>query len=51
MGSVIVGLTAARLWSLAPGGTIVLTAVLAFAFTAAAAGVVRRVGAGPVLPG
>jgi zinc transport system permease protein len=51
VGSVIVGLTAAREWALAPGGAIVLTAVAAFALTTIAAGVARRAGVGPVLPG
>jgi zinc transport system permease protein len=48
--SVIIGLGCARLWELAPGGTIVLTTVAIFAVTAAGAGVARRTGAGPVLP-
>jgi zinc transport system permease protein len=51
VGSVIIGLTAARRWELAPGGSIVLTAVAIFAVTTVAAGVARRAGAGPVLPG
>jgi zinc transport system permease protein len=49
IGSVIVGLAAARAWSLAPGGSIVLTTVITFAIVSVAAGVVRRVGAGPLL--
>jgi zinc transport system permease protein len=51
IGSVVIGLAAAREWELAPGGAIVLTAVAAFAVTATAAGVARRTGAGPVFPG
>jgi zinc transport system permease protein len=38
MGSVVVGLAAARGWGLAPGGTIVLVAALAFGLTSLAAG-------------
>jgi zinc transport system permease protein len=50
-GSVVVGLAAARFWSLAPGGAIVLTTVAAYAVVATTAGVRGRVGAGPLLPG
>jgi zinc transport system permease protein len=49
--SVVVGLAAARVWELAPGGSIVLTAVAAFAVTTIGAGVARRSGAGSILPG
>jgi zinc transport system permease protein len=49
--SVIVGLAAARAWELAPGGSIVLTAVVAFALMTVVAGVARRSGAGSILPG
>jgi zinc transport system permease protein len=49
--SVIVGLAAARAWELAPGGSIVLTAVAAFALMTVVAGVARRSGAGSILPG
>ena len=48
--SVIIGLGCARVWELAPGGSIVLTTVAIFTVTAAGAGVARRTGAGPVLP-
>jgi zinc transport system permease protein len=48
--SVVIGLGCARAWALAPGGTIVLTTVVAFALTATIAGVARRTGAGPVFP-
>jgi zinc transport system permease protein len=48
--SVVVGLTAARAWELAPGGSIVLTAVAAFALTAVGSGLARRSGAVPVFP-
>ncbi len=51
MVAVVVGLAAAREWDLAPGGAIVLTALAVFIVTATTAGVARRVGAGPVLPG
>lgn len=37
-GSVVIGLVAARAWSLAPGGTIVLVAAAAFAASAVAGG-------------
>jgi zinc transport system permease protein len=50
-GSVVVGLAAARYWSLAPGGAIVLTTVAAYAVVATTAGVRGRVGAGPLLHG
>jgi zinc transport system permease protein len=40
--SVVVGLAAARLWALAPGGSIVLTAALTFAVTAVVTGVRGR---------
>jgi zinc transport system permease protein len=49
MGSVVVGLTAARAWALAPGGAIVLTTVVTFAVVSVAGGVARRVGAGPLI--
>jgi len=49
--SVVAGLAAARVWELRPGGAIVLTAIVAFALTALAAGVARRSRAGAVLPG
>jgi len=49
--SVVVGLVAARAWSLAPGGTIVLTAVAAFAVASVGVGVGRRAGAGAPVPG
>jgi zinc transport system permease protein len=39
---VVVGLGAARAWALAPGGAIVLTAVLAFGVVATVASVARR---------
>ncbi|HEX5616538.1 MAG TPA: metal ABC transporter permease [Acidimicrobiia bacterium] len=39
---VVAGLAAARAWALAPGGSIVLTGVVCFAFAAATAGVLRR---------
>ncbi|HET9727781.1 MAG TPA: metal ABC transporter permease [Acidimicrobiia bacterium] len=45
MASVVVGLVAARGWSIAPGGTIVLTIVVAYAFVATLSTVIRRVGA------
>jgi zinc transport system permease protein len=48
--SVITGLAAARIWELAPGGSIVLTTVAVFAVTAIGAGVTRRAVAGPIVP-
>jgi zinc transport system permease protein len=48
--SVVVGLWAARLWALAPGGTIVLTSVVFFVVGSVAASVRRRAGFS-VLPG
>lgn len=48
VGSVVVGLAAARVWGLAPGGTIVLTATLAFAVTFLATGARRRRTAAPL---
>ena len=48
--SVVAGLAAARIWELAPGGSIVLTTVAVFAVTAIGAGVARRSSAGPVVP-
>jgi zinc transport system permease protein len=54
-GSVVVGLVAARLAGLAPGGTIVLVAAAAFALASAVADLARRragrPGRGPVVPG
>jgi zinc transport system permease protein len=47
IGSVVVGLAAARAWGLAPGGTIVLTATVAFAVTFLATGARRRRAAAP----
>jgi zinc transport system permease protein len=47
-GAVVVGLAAARVWGLAPGGTIVLVAALAFALTSLLAG---RGRAGGILAG
>lgn len=41
-GSVVIGLVAARLWALAPGGTIVLVAAAAFAVTAGGRATVHR---------
>lgn len=46
LGSVVVGLTAARVWGLAAGGSVVLVAAGAFA-VASAAGAFRRRGVGP----
>jgi zinc transport system permease protein len=43
--SVVVGLVAARQWSLAPGGSIVLTATVIFGVTAVARGGARRIAA------
>jgi zinc transport system permease protein len=42
MGSVVLGLAAARAWGLAPGGSIVLVATLAFAATFVSTGAWRR---------
>ncbi|MGQ0826224.1 MAG: metal ABC transporter permease [Actinomycetota bacterium] len=50
IGSVLVGLTAAREWDLRPGGTIVCTAVAVFATTAIGGGVTRRGRVGSILP-
>jgi zinc transport system permease protein len=50
MVSVIVGLTAARAWALAPGGSIVLAVTALFAVTAIAGGVTRRGHVSAVLP-
>jgi zinc transport system permease protein len=50
VGSVVAGLAAARQWELAPGGAIVLTAVAVFAVTTIGAGLLRRAGAGSVVP-
>jgi len=47
--SVILGLAAARLWALAPGGSIVLTTALAFAITALAT-TIRRGAASMIQP-
>lgn len=44
-GSAIAGLAAARIWALAPGGSIVLTAAAAFAVTALATGATARLSA------
>ena len=49
--SVVIGLAAARQWELAPGGSIVLTAVACFAITSIGTGLVRRAGPRPVVPG
>ena len=49
--SVVIGLAAARQWELAPGGSIVLTAVACFAITSVGTGLVRRAGPRPVVPG
>ena len=49
--SVVIGLAAARQWELAPGGSIVLTAVACFAITSVGTGLVRRTGPRPVVPG
>jgi len=49
--SVVIGLTAARAWSLAPGGAIVLAVATLFAITSVAMGVVGRNRVTSVLPG
>lgn len=49
--SVVIGLAAARQWELAPGGSIVLTAVACFAITSIGTGLVHRAGPRPVVPG
>jgi zinc transport system permease protein len=48
--SVIAGLAAARIWSLAPGGAIVLVAAAVFAVTATVTGI-RRAGVAGILAG
>jgi zinc transport system permease protein len=48
--SVVVGLALARIWALAPGGAIVLTAAAAFLVTALTTGL-RRTGAASMLAG
>jgi zinc transport system permease protein len=48
--SVVAGLAAARAWELAPGGSIVCTAVGLFAVTNVVAGVSRRMGTGTAVP-
>ncbi len=48
--SVVVGLAAARLWALAPGGAIVLVAGAVFAITAGATGL-RRANIASILTG
>jgi zinc transport system permease protein len=50
MVSVVLGLTAARAWALAPGGSIVLAVTAMFAVTAVAGGVTRRTRLSAVLP-
>lgn len=47
VGSVVLGLAAARAWGLAPGGAIVLVATLGFAATFLATGAWHRRAAGP----
>jgi zinc transport system permease protein len=47
VGSVVLGLAAARAWGLAPGGTIVLVAALGFAATFLATGARRHRAAAP----
>jgi zinc transport system permease protein len=48
--SVVMGLVAARLWALAPGGSIVLAVALCFTITAIIAGVSRPGARTPVVP-
>jgi zinc transport system permease protein len=48
--SVVAGLAAARIWSLAPGGAIVLVAAAVFAVTATVTGI-RRAGVAGILAG
>jgi zinc transport system permease protein len=48
--SVVIGLTAARAWSLAPGGSIVLSVTALFAVAATVGGIARRGGVGPIVP-
>jgi zinc transport system permease protein len=48
--SVVLGLTAARWWNLAPGGSIVLAVTALFAVAATVTGVSRRGAAVPVVP-
>jgi zinc transport system permease protein len=48
--SVVIGLTAARAWSLAPGGSIVLSVTALFAVAATVGGITRRGGVGPIVP-
>jgi ABC-type Mn2+/Zn2+ transport system permease subunit len=48
--SVVLGLAAARLWALAPGGAIVLVAGAVFALTAAITGL-RRANIASILTG
>jgi zinc transport system permease protein len=50
MVAVVIGLTAARAWSLAPGGSIVLAVAALFAVTSVATGLLGRGRAGSVLP-
>lgn len=49
--SVVVGLTAARTWDIAPGGAIVLTTVVAFGIVAVVGNVARRFTGVPLVPG
>jgi zinc transport system permease protein len=51
MVSVVVGLTAARAWALAPGGSIVLAVTALFTVTAAIGTITRRGRLSAVLPG
>jgi len=50
MVSVVVGLTASRAWSLAPGGSIVLAVTAAYAVAATVSALTRRGRVGAVLP-
>jgi len=50
VGSVVIGLAAAREWDLRPGGTIVCTSVAVFAIVAVAGGVTGRRRLGPMFP-
>jgi zinc transport system permease protein len=51
MSSVVVGLAAARVWNLAPGGTIVLVTAAIFAVASLTAGRRRRIEIADVAPG
>jgi zinc transport system permease protein len=50
LGSVVVGLMAARVWGLAAGGTVVLVAAAAFAVTSGVGAIRRRGGAEAIRP-